>query len=35
MNRPRRWNLGTKLAVVATPFLILTLLAISATLWVS
>ena len=35
MNRPARWNLGTKLAVVATPFLILTLLAISATLWVS
>jgi two-component system, NarL family, nitrate/nitrite sensor histidine kinase NarX len=35
MNRPRQWNLGMKLAVVATPFLILTLLAISATLWVS
>ena len=35
MNRPRQWNLGIKLAVVATPFLILTLLAISATLWVS
>ncbi len=35
MNRPIQWNLGMKLAVVATPFLILTLLAISATLWVS
>lgn len=35
MNRPRQWNLGTKLAVVAAPFLLLTLLAISATLWVS
>ena len=35
MNRPRQWNLGTKLAVVAAPFLVLTLLAISATLWVS
>ena len=31
----RRWSLGTKLAVVAAPFLLLTLLAISATLWVS
>ncbi len=29
------WGLGLKLAVVATPFLVLTLAAISATLWVS
>jgi two-component system nitrate/nitrite sensor histidine kinase NarX len=35
MSPPRRWNLGAKLALVATPFLVLTLLAISATLWVS
>ena len=35
MKRPRQWNLGTKLAIVAAPFLLLTLLAISATLWVS
>jgi two-component system nitrate/nitrite sensor histidine kinase NarX len=35
MSPPRQWNLGTKLALVATPFLILTLLAITATLWVS
>jgi two-component system nitrate/nitrite sensor histidine kinase NarX len=35
MSPPRQWNLGTKLALVATPFLILTLLAIAATLWVS
>jgi two-component system nitrate/nitrite sensor histidine kinase NarX len=35
MTTPRHWTLGTKLALVATPFLILTLLAISATLWVS
>jgi two-component system nitrate/nitrite sensor histidine kinase NarX len=35
MTRAQRWNLGMKLAVVATPFLALTLLAISATLWVS
>ena len=33
--RDRQWNLGMKLALVATPFLILTLLAITATLWVS
>ena len=32
---PRRWSLGLKLALVATPFLLLTLLAIAATLWVS
>ena len=35
MSPPRQWNLGTKLALVATPFLALTLLAIAATLWVS
>ncbi|MBN8492787.1 MAG: type IV pili methyl-accepting chemotaxis transducer N-terminal domain-containing protein [Burkholderiales bacterium] len=35
MTRSHRWNLGAKLAMVATPFLVLTLLAISATLWVS
>ena len=35
MSPPRQWNLGLKLALVATPFLVLTLLAIAATLWVS
>ena len=38
MNPPRtsgQWSLGLKLALVATPFLLLTLLAIGATLWVS
>jgi two-component system, NarL family, nitrate/nitrite sensor histidine kinase NarX len=35
MSETRQWNLGMKLALVATPFLILTLLAITATLWVS
>ena len=35
MSDDRQWNLGAKLAVVATPFLVLTLLAIAATLWVS
>jgi two-component system, NarL family, nitrate/nitrite sensor histidine kinase NarX len=35
MSATRQWNLGMKLALVATPFLILTLLAITATLWVS
>ncbi|MEO7851176.1 MAG: hypothetical protein ABIR94_02825 [Rubrivivax sp.] len=35
MNPPRQWNLGTKLALVATPFVLLTLLAVAATLWVS
>jgi two-component system nitrate/nitrite sensor histidine kinase NarX len=35
MTDARQWSLGKKLAVVATPFLVLTLLAISATLWVS
>ena len=32
---PRQWSLGLKLALVAVPFLLLTLLAIAATLWVS
>ena len=35
MNPPRtsgQWSLGLKLALVATPFLLLTLLAIGATL---
>ena len=35
MSDARRWPLGQKLALVVTPFLVLTLLAISATLWVS
>jgi two-component system nitrate/nitrite sensor histidine kinase NarX len=35
MKQRNQWTLGIKLALVATPFLVLTLLAISATLWVS
>jgi len=35
MKQRNQWTLGIKLALVATPFLLLTLLAISATLWVS
>jgi two-component system nitrate/nitrite sensor histidine kinase NarX len=35
MSKPRRWNLGAKLALVALPFMLLGLLAIAATLWVS
>lgn len=35
MKTRNQWNLGMKLALVATPFLVLALLAISATLWVS
>jgi hypothetical protein len=35
MSEPRRWNLGAKLALVALPFMLLSLLAIAATLWVS
>jgi len=31
----RQWNLGAKLALVATPFLLLALLSIALTLWVS
>ena len=34
LNR-RQWSLGAKLGLVATPFLLLALLAISVTLWVS
>jgi two-component system, NarL family, nitrate/nitrite sensor histidine kinase NarX len=35
MKEKRTWNLGAKLALVALPFFLLTLLAIAATLWVS
>lgn len=35
MTDARQWSLGKKLAMVTTPFLVLTLLAISSTLWVS
>jgi two-component system nitrate/nitrite sensor histidine kinase NarX len=35
MPRPRAWTLGTKLALVASPFLLLGLALISVTLWVS
>jgi two-component system nitrate/nitrite sensor histidine kinase NarX len=35
MTTLRHWTLGMKLALVAMPFLVLSLLAISATLWVS
>lgn len=35
MSEPRRWNLGAKLTLVAVPVLLLSLLAIAATLWVS
>jgi len=35
MNSPRHWNLGAKLALVGAPFLLLALLAIAFTLWVS
>ncbi len=35
MSEPRQWNLGAKLALVALPFMLLSLLAIAATLWVS
>lgn len=35
MKKRNQWTLGIKLALVATPFIVLTLLAISATLWVS
>jgi two-component system nitrate/nitrite sensor histidine kinase NarX len=35
MTSRRTWSLGAKLAIVAAPFLTLTLLAIAATLWVS
>jgi two-component system nitrate/nitrite sensor histidine kinase NarX len=35
MGSRRYWSLGAKLVLVATPFLVLTLLAIAMTLWVS
>jgi len=35
MNDTRQWNLGTKLALVGTPFIVLALLAVALTLWVS
>ena len=35
MSESRQWNLGAKLALVALPFMLLSLLAIAATLWVS
>src|SRR5512143_2934258 len=31
----RHWNLGVKLALVAAPFLLLALMSIATTLWVS
>lgn len=35
MNHPRHWTLGAKLALVGTPFLLLALVSIALTLWVS
>ena len=35
MQNRRHWSLGAKLALVATPFLLLAMVAISLTLWVS
>ena len=35
MPQPKHWNLGAKLALVATPFLFLALVSIALTLWVS
>jgi two-component system, NarL family, nitrate/nitrite sensor histidine kinase NarX len=35
MARSHHWNLGTKLTLVATPFLLLALMLIALTLWVS
>jgi two-component system nitrate/nitrite sensor histidine kinase NarX len=35
MSHPRHWSLGAKLALVGTPFLLLALLSIALTLWVS
>src|SRR5665647_2403853 len=34
-SHPERWSLGSKLALVGLPFLLLALLATAATLWVS
>lgn len=35
MSHPRHWSLGAKLALAATPFLLLGLIAVALTLWVS
>ena len=35
MSHPRHWTLGVKLALVATPFVLLALVSIALTLWVS
>jgi two-component system nitrate/nitrite sensor histidine kinase NarX len=35
MGHPKHWTLGAKLALVATPFLLLALVSIALTLWVS
>ncbi len=35
MPQPKHWNLGAKLTLVATPFLLLALVSIALTLWVS
>jgi two-component system nitrate/nitrite sensor histidine kinase NarX len=35
MQSPRQLSLGAKLALMSAPFLLLALIAISATLWVS
>jgi two-component system, NarL family, nitrate/nitrite sensor histidine kinase NarX len=35
MRHPRHWSLGVKLALVSAPFLLLALLIIASTLWVS
>ncbi len=35
MSHPRHWTLGAKLTLVGTPFLLLALLSIALTLWVS
>ncbi|MGE3773062.1 MAG: type IV pili methyl-accepting chemotaxis transducer N-terminal domain-containing protein [Gammaproteobacteria bacterium] len=35
MSDVRQWNLGTKLALVGTPFIVLALAAVALTLWVS
>ncbi len=35
IRNPKNWNLGTKLTLVGTPFLLLALLSIALTLWVS
>ena len=35
MAHRKQWNLGAKLALMGTPFLLLALLSMAATLWVS